>query len=313
MNASPMSLSTTPIVWVMLVVLSLLWGGSFFFVGVAVTELPTLTIVLLRVGIAALFLWIAVVIAGHAIPRSAKIWGAFIGMGFLNNVIPFGLIVYGQQFLSSGLASILNATTPLFTVVVAGVLLADERVTLPKLAGVVIGFAGVAGMIGPGALSSLGSGLGGDLLAQLAILGAALSYSFAAVYGRRFQQMGINPLVTAAGQVTGSALLLLPLTLWVDQPWDLPMPSMYVLCSVLGLAVLSTAVAYFLYFRILQLAGATNLSLVTFLIPPSAMALGVLFLAEQITFGQLGGFALICIGLALIDGRLFRSGNRVKM
>lgn len=308
MNTSPVSLSMSPLVWVMLVVLSLLWGGSFFFVGVAVTELPTLTIVLLRVGIAALFLWGAVLVAGHAIPRSAGIWGAFVAMGFLNNVIPFGLIVYGQQSISSGLASILNATTPLFTVIVAGALLADERVTLPKLIGVAIGFAGVAGMIGPGALS----GLGGDLLAQFAILGAALSYAFAAVFGRRFQQLGINPLVTAAGQVTGSALLLLPFTLWVDRPWDMPLPSMHVVWSVLGLAVLSTAVAYFLYFRILQLAGATNLSLVTFLIPPSAMALGALFLAEQITISQLVGFALICVGLALIDGRMFKAREQVK-
>tara|TARA_R110000822_G_scaffold267991_1_gene391425 strand:- start:32 stop:580 length:549 start_codon:yes stop_codon:yes gene_type:complete len=175
--------------WAMLVVLSILWGGSFFFVGVAVADLPFLTIVTLRVGLAAIALWSIAFVMGLRPPNSAGVWAAFLGMGLLNNVIPFALIVWGQTQIASGLASILNAATPIFTVVVAGLLLPDERATPLKLAGVVIGFIGVAVMIGLPAIDGSGS-----LLAQVAIIGAALSYAFAGVYGRRFKAMAINPL-----------------------------------------------------------------------------------------------------------------------
>ncbi|MEM1048758.1 MAG: DMT family transporter [Pseudomonadota bacterium] len=297
-----------PLEWAMLLVLSVLWGGSFFFVGVAVADLPTLTIVMLRVSLAALALWIIVLVLRCPVPRDPAVWRAFLGMGFLNNVVPFGLIVWGQQTIASGLASILNAATPLFTVVVAGLLLTDERMTPLKVAGVIVGMVGVAVMIGVDALAGVTS----DVLAQLAVLGGALSYAFAGVYGRRFRAMGVDPIVTAAGQVTASTLLLLPAVLLVDEPWTLAMPSEATWLSILALAVLSTAFAYILYFQILERAGATNLLLVTFLIPVSAILLGAAILGERLEPVHFAGMGLIGIGLAALDGRLFSAFRRSR-
>ncbi|WP_231119210.1 DMT family transporter [Rhodovulum sp. MB263] len=288
--------------WAMLLALSVLWGGSFLFVGIAVAELPTLTLVWLRVALAALVLWGAVAATGRVLPRAPRVWPAFLGMGLLNNVIPFSLIVAGQHSIASGLASILNATTPLFTVVVACLLLTDERPGGLKLCGVAAGLAGVAVMIGPDALA----GLGTNALAQLAVLGGALSYACAAVFGRRFRRMGGDPLVTAAGQVGAATLLLSPAMLIADRPWTLPMPGAAICAAVLGLAVLSTALAYLLYFRILARAGATSLSLVTFLIPVSAVLLGGLVLGERLAPTDCAGMACIALGLAAVDGRIFR-------
>src|SRR4051812_23777060 len=192
--------------WALLVGLSVLWGGSFLFVGVAVAELPPLTIVVARVALGAAALLVALRFMGVALPRERRVWVAFLGMGVLNNAIPFTLIAWGQSHIASGVASILNATTPLFTVVVAHWLTADERMSARKLAGVAIGFGGVAVMIGGAALRTLGV----DVLAQLAVLAAAISYAFAGVYGRRFKAMGVAPAATAAGMLTVSTLLLLP-------------------------------------------------------------------------------------------------------
>ena len=288
--------------WGLLLLLSLLWGGSFFFVEIAVRELPTFSIVALRVGIAALVLWGVVAALGLPVPRGRAAWSAFLVMGVLNNAVPFGLFVWGQQTISSSLASILNATTPLFTVVVAGLLLADERVTAAKVVGVLVGFAGAVAVIGPGAFAAVGT----YLWAQLACLGAALSYAFAGVFGRRFRRLGVDPVVVAAGQVTMSTLLLMPLAAVADRPWTLAAPSLAVWLAVFGLAVLSTAAAYVLYFQLLARTGATNLSVVTFLIPVSAIGLALLFLGESLHAADMAGMVMIGIGLLAIDGRILR-------
>lgn len=303
--ASTINISMNARVWAMLILLSMLWGGSFFFVGVVVTDLPPLTIVALRVGIAAITLWIIALMIGLRPPKELRVWGAFLGMGLLNNVVPFALIVWGQTQIASGLASILNAATPIFAVLVAGMLLPDERVTPLKLAGVGIGFVGVVVMIGLPALSG-----GGSLIAQLAIIAAALSYAFAGVYGRRFKVMGINPIITAAGQVTASTIVLTPVALMVDGPLDVVAMSVDTWAAIVGLAVLSTAVAYVLYFKILETAGATNVLLVTLLVPVSAILLGSLFLNESLEVVHFVGMLLIAIGLSAIDGRLWR---RIKL
>jgi len=292
--------------WLMLITLSLLWGGSFFFVGVAVAELPPLTIVTLRVGLAAITLWIIVLFMGLSLPKSPNVWVAFLIMGLLNNVIPFSLIVWGQTHIASGLASVLNATTPLFGVIVVGLLLVDERATAMKLVGVAVGFLGVVMMIG---IPSLDSVKQGTILAQIAILGAALSYAFASVFGRRFKAMGLKPIIIAAGQVTGSTALLAPVAFYVDGPLALlgpGSPSIIVWASILTLAVFSTALAYILYFKILASSGATNILLVTLLVPVSAIFLGLLFLNETLQWVNLAGMALIAIGLSAIDGRLWK-------
>ena len=294
--------------WALLALLSIVWGGSFLFVGVAVRELPPLTIVALRVVTAASALLLTLRLMGVDLPRTRQVWAAFLGMSILNNVIPFTLIVWGQSHIASGLASILNATTPLFTVIVAHYLTDDERLTGQRSAGVIVGFAGVAVMIGAAAFASLDA----SILAQLAVLGAALSYGFSGVFGRRFKTMGIPPLATAAGQVTVSSAILLPAALIVDRPWTLAMPSTGAIVSLAALGLVSTAFAYLIFFRLLARAGATNVGLVTFLIPVSAILLGVLVLAETLAMRHVAGMALIGAGLILIDGRLL-SGLKARL
>lgn len=293
--------------WLLLIILSIVWGGSFFFVGVAVEALPPLTIVALRVSLATISLMAVVHFSGLRMPTNPEIWVAFIFMGILNNVIPFTLIVWGQTHIASGLASILNATTPLFTIVAAHLLTKDEKMTSNKIVGVLIGFAGVVIMIG----HEVFGGLGDSAFAQLAVLGAAISYSLAGIFGRRFAQSGIKPFVTATGQVTASSLILIPLAVFYDKPFTLPMPGLDIWLAILGLALISTAFAYILYFRILSTAGATNLLLVTLLIPVSAVLLGTAVLGEQLELKHMLGMGLISIGLLSIDGRAVQSISRL--
>ncbi len=294
--------SMSPYEWLLLFILSILWGGSFFFVGIAVEALPPLTIVALRVTLAAIALIAVVYVSGLKMETGIKVWIAFFGMGVLNNMIPFTLIVWGQTHIASGLASILNATTPLFTVIAAHFLTRDEQLTRSKMIGVSIGFCGVVIMIGYDAVT----GFGENIYAQFAVLGAAVSYALAGIYGRCFRRLGIKPLITATGQVAASSVLLIPLALIVDQPFLLLMPGLEIWLAIAGLALLSTALAYILYFRILSTAGATNVLLVTLLIPVSAVLLGIAFLGEQVEIKHLVGMGFIGLGLLAIDGRVLK-------
>lgn len=289
--------------WGLLGTLSLLWGGSFFFNTVAVRDLEPLTVVMGRVVLGAVALNLIVLATGGRMPTDGRRWRAYLGMGVLNNVIPFGLIVWGQTQIASGLASILNATTPVFAVLLAHVLTRDERLTPTRSAGVVLGFSGATVMIGPEALG----GLGLDVLAQLAVVGAAISYACAGIYGRRLR--GNPPLVNAAGQVTCSALCMLVVAPIADRPWERGAPSVEAALAVIGLALLSTAVGYTIYFRLLASAGATNLMLVTLLVPVSALILAALFLDESLTWLNVAGMGLIALGLAAIDGRVLGVGR----
>ena len=286
----------------LLVLLSVVWGGSFFFNGIALREFPTLTIVTARVGLAALALLLLMRMLGQGIQLNRQILKAFFGMSFLNNVVPFSLIVWGQQHIASGVASILNATTPLFTMLVAHWFTTDEKINPRRLLGVLTGMGGVGLMMGLDSMESSGF----HLLGQSAILLAAFSYGLAGVYGKRFAQLGISPLATATGQLCASSMILIPLTLWIDQPWTMAMPSIEGMGSLLGIALLSTALAYVIYFRLLKTAGATNLLLVTLLIPVSAIILGVFLLDESLEPQHLSGMAVISLGLLIMDGRLLQ-------
>jgi len=297
-SQAPASPTMSAADWLLLVTLSILWGGSFFFAKLAVLELPPLTVALGRVAIAAAILVVLARMTGVALPDRMAAWRPYLLMGLLNNAVPFGLIFWGQTHIPSGLAAILNATTPLFTVLVAHWATADEKLTPARLAGVAAGLAGVVVMIGPDLLSELGA----NVLGQLAVLLAAVSYAFAGVFGRRFR--GEPPLRVAAGQLAGSTLLLAPVVILLDWPWTLAPPSATAIAALLALAALSTALAYLIFFRILARAGATNVALVTFLIPVSAILLGTLLLGEQIEPRHLAGMAAIAVGLAAIDGRL---------
>lgn len=287
--------------WGLLLTLSLLWGGSFFFTEIALREVTPLVTVWGRVALACLILWVILRLRSIQMSWDRRLWASFLVMGCLNNVIPFSLIVWGQQEISGSLASIFNATTPFFTVILAQFLTQDERLTLLKAIGLLVGFSGVVLMVGMEAFQGLASAF----WSQAAILLAAISYGCAAIWGRRFK--GIDPMVTATGQVTASSLIMTPLTLWFGFPHGYFIPSIDVLGAIIGIACLCTVVAYILYFKILETSGATNLMLVTFLIPLSAITLGSVFLQETLSTDQIAGMVLILLGLLIMDGLMLRS------
>jgi drug/metabolite transporter (DMT)-like permease len=283
----------------MLLLLAAVWGGSFFFGEVALREVPPLTLTLHRVIWAVPILVLIVLFKGISVPRSPRIWGAYLVMGALNNAIPFSLLFWGQTQIESGLVSILNGTTAMFAAVVAGLLLPDEPLTAKKVIGAGLGIAGVAFIMGPSALTNFNL----SNLAQLAILGATLSYAFAGVWGKT-ALAGQLPLMNALGMLIGSTVLMIPIVLVFDGLPNLAL-SLGVWGALIGMAVLSTALAYFLYFAILVRAGAANLLLVTLLIPPVAIGLGAVFLDERIGIEAWIGFVIIGLGFAVTDGRLF--------
>jgi len=287
-----------PADWGYLCLLAILWGSVFFLTKVGLRDMRPFTVVVLRLGLGALILYLVLLALRQRMPASPRLWLAFFGMGALNNLIPFCLIAWGQTQIGSGLAAILNATTPLFTALLAHGLTQDERLTPNRLAGVLLGVAGVAVMVGPGALA----GLTTHVFGQLAILGAAVSYACAGIFGRRFRRL--PPIVTATGQVTAGTLLVLPLALVFDQPWTRPMPGLVPLAAVAAAALFCTAIGYALYFRILATAGATNLLLVTLLMPIGAVWLGMAILSEPVRTGELVGMGLIGVGLLAMDGRV---------
>lgn len=271
-------------------------------IGISVAELTPLTIVFVRLAIAALTLWAIIFLLRVPFPSTRQAWIALLMMGVLNNAIPFSLIVWGQTHIESGLASIFNAMTPLFTVLVAGIFLGDERFSTSRIVGVLLGLSGAIVIVGLDALN----GLSYDVWAQLAVMGAALSYGFASVFGRRFKRLELNPIAVAAGQVSMSAMLMLPVMLVFDKPFSQPFPTVSVIMAMSVLAVFCTAFAYILFFKLLASAGATNVSLVTFLVPVSAIVLGYVFLEERLHISHFAGMFLIALGLSALDGRLWR-------
>lgn len=301
-HKTPMS-SQPPIplrAWADLAGLALLWGAIFLFIALALREMTPLWLVVFRVAPAAAALWLYVALRGLPVPRGPRAWGAFLVMGLLNNLVPFGLITWAQQAVESGLASILNGATAFFGVLVAAALLRDERLTAPRLAGVGLGIAGVAIIVGPEALT----GFDPRSLGQLTILGAALSYAFAGVWAKT-RMKGLTPAVSAAGMLTASALLALPLALATEGAPPLPaLPLTWAALAYVSLA--GTAGAYLLYYRVLAAAGSGNLMLVTIVMPPISVALGAAVLGERLPPGALLGAGLILLGLAVIDGRLLR-------
>jgi drug/metabolite transporter (DMT)-like permease len=286
--------------WGQLVLLGALWGGSFFFARIAVAEIPPLALVLYRVAIAALVLHLWLRLRGTSCAPVLARPGSFLFLALLNNVIPFSLIFTGQTEIGAGLASVFYATTPLWTILVANLLTSDEKISTMKIAGVAIGIAGAAVMIGPGLLSNLG----GPTWAKFAVIGAAVSYAFAVVYAKRFK--GISPTVVATGQLTCATVLMLPIVFFLYSPAEIVTSDIPIWMAVLVLAILTTAFAFILYFNLIASAGATNASLVTLLVPVSAILLGTVFLGEKLETFEFGGMILIMASLIIIDGRLLR-------
>lgn len=286
--------------WAMLISLGAIWGGSFFFARIAVAEIPPLNLVLFRVALAALILHLYLAVAGPSFRLALPLAGSFLALSLLNNIIPFSLMFWGQTAIGAGLASIINATTPFWTMILANLLTADEKLTWNKAAGIALGLAGTAVMIGPG----IAAGLGGPVWAKLALLGMALSYAFSGIYARRFRDL--PPPLVATGQLTASTAVMVPVVLLWHGPQGLFSASAQAWAAVAGLAVLATSIGYILYFALIRSAGATNTSLVTLVLPVSAILLGVSFLGERLETFEMAGMGLIALGLLTVDGRLLR-------
>lgn len=292
-------LTMSPGDWLMLVALSTLWGASYYFAKVAVAEVPPMTISLVRVAVAAPIMLALCWRAGE-LSGMTRHWVPFLVMGFLSNAAAFALISWSQRHIGSGLAAILNATTPLFAIVLAHLTTRDDRITPARTVGLLLGLAGVAVMIGPAALG----GIGGHIAGEIACLLAAFLYAVGAIYARRYKHLSPNQM--GGGQAVAAIALMLPPVLIFDQPWTLPLPSWPTVAALVALGAVSTALAYVLYFRVLARAGATNTLLVTFLIPVSAMLLGTVLMDERLAAHQIAGMLGIAAGLAAIDGRVWK-------
>lgn len=288
--------------WAILLLLALIWGAAFFFIGIAVRHVAPFTYVWARLSIAALVLLLFVRWQGHRLALSRGDWAAMGVLALLNTSLPFVLFGWSQQHIASGVAAILNATTPIWGVLVAHFLTRDERMTPSRLAGVVLGFGGVTLMIGPAILVESG----GKALPKIACIVAALSYAFAAVYAKRFRAKRVAPLTVATGQLVTGAVMMTPVALLVDRPWQAVVPPLSAIAAIVALAVVCSAFAYILYFKLIERAGATNALLVTLLVPPVAILLGAMFLGEHLHARDFAGLALIAAGLAAIDGRMLR-------
>jgi drug/metabolite transporter (DMT)-like permease len=292
--------------WGLLALLATIWGVSFLSIRIALDEVPPLTAVAHRVGWATLALWIYVAVRRIPLPRGRRIWLGFAGMGLLNNVIPFSLMAWGQLHIPTGLTSIFNASTAIFGVLIAALLLDDERMTPRKAIGVATGFAGVVTAIGADSLRQF------DItsLAQVAVLAGTVSYACAGVWARK-RLAGLTPQVAAAGMLTMSTLVMLPLAWMVDGPIRLDLQPRTVL-AIAYYALVATALAYLLYYRVLALAGSGNLMLVTLLVAPIAIVLGAWVLDERLDPNAYKGFVLLALGLVIIDGRLIDRMRRAR-
>ncbi len=298
--SSPTQMQATAKDWLLIILLSAIWGGSFLFGRILMIEWPPFTVVFLRVFLAAIALWAFLMMTSRKFPKDLGLLKAILIMGILNNVIPFSLILIGQREIGSGLASVVNAMTPIWTLIIANFFTTDEKFSANKIAGIIFGFLGVAVLIG----TDLIQGLTASAWAQGAVLGATIAYGFAGDWGKRFKEY--DPITISTGQLTVSSFVMLPLIFLLEDPFSLSMPDMEMIISMLGLSILCTAYAYVLFFKILNNAGATNVSLVTFLVPISAIILGILWLGETLTTSNIVGMILIIIGLALVDGLILK-------
>lgn len=287
--------------WGIIMLLSLIWGGAFFLIALGLRSFPPITLAFLRMALAVPPMLIALAYLGQKLPTDRRSWQQLFVLGALNAAFPFMLFFWGQSHISTGLGSILNATTPLWGVVLAHLFTRHEKATPSRIAGVLLGLAGIVVMVGTGALKGMTS----DVLAQVACLFATVLYAVAAIYGRTLSQSTMTPIVVATGQVFTAAILILPFMLFFDHPWTLPFARWDAWVGAIGLAIPSTAFAYFLYFRLIDRAGASNAMLVAFIQPVVAIILGVLALGESFAAKEMIGAALIALGLVAIDGRVF--------
>lgn len=289
-----------PFEWLLLVIQSMLWGSSYIFQAIAIKEVPAATIMATRLVPGVAILLLAAWISGTRLPRGFAGWRPFLILGPLNTLIPTGLIIWGQREVPSGLAAILTATTPLVGLFVVHMLTHDEKLSVNKLVGVVIGILGVAVLVGGAAFVGTGSAL----LSQLAILCSTLLYSLAAVYAHRL--VGEPPMRMAVGQASSALLFSIPCAIVIDQPWTLSMPSTAAIASIILMGALSSGLAAIVHFTVLRRAGPSNTFLVTLLLPLTPLILGSIFLGERLAPREYFGAVIIGLALIVIDGRALR-------
>ncbi len=290
--------------WLQLLALAVIWGSSYMLLGLALRELPPLTIVMLRLGIAALVMVAVVQALRLAWPVSFRAWLPFLVMGLFNNVIPFTAIGYGQLEIASGLTSVIVATTPLWTLLLSRAFVAGTRIGGLQVAGILFGIVGVCVLFGPEILAGKRTTLFGMML----VLSAAVSYGCAGAWGGRLR--AVPPMVSTGCQLICSALVMAAVAVAVDKPWTLAMPGGTTVFAVLVLAVISTALAYVVFYRVLAASGGTNAMLVTLMMPPISIWLGIVVLDETFTMRYAMGALIIAAGLVVIDGRLPRAMGR---
>ena len=298
---APIQKTISPRAWAELLLLSLIWGASFLSIRIALDEIGPLTAVAHRTGWAMLILWVYVLVRRLAVPMDLRVWAAFLVMGLLNNVIPFSLMAWGQLRIETGLTSILNAATAIFGVIAAAVFFADERLTARKVIGVTLGFLGVSTAIGLAAFKNF------DIrsLGQLAVIGGTISYALAGVWARK--KLGhLTPQVAAAGMLTCASIMTIPAAWLIEGPMTLDLaPQTW--AAIGYYAVVATAIAYMLYYRVLAMAGSGNLMLCTLLVAPVAIVLGAIVLGEDLPLRAYIGFTILALGLVILDGRLFKA------
>lgn len=300
MTHAPLTMSAKS--WLYLLVLSIFWAGSFIANKIALTHYDTMTIVAFRVTGGTLALMPFLLIMKERLPRGKIIWVWLVMTGIFNNITPFLLIVWGQQYIDAGLASVINAITPVMTVVIAHFLTDDEKITSQKIIGVSLGFAGIVILFNPQEIDMGGMAF----LGQLALLASSLAYALSVIFLRKIFALGVSPVQGAFGQLAASSVIMLPAALIVDGFYRLPMPPFDVVLALLTLTVLCSAVAYILYFSLTREAGATNASLVTVTIPPFAILMGVVLFGETIDTAEITGMVIITIGLLVTNGLIFR-------
>ena len=285
--------------WLILIVLSVVWGSNFLLIAIALPAVPVFTLVAIRAVLAALILGIVLRFAGERLPRDRHIWGMFFIAGVAGAFMPFTLATIAITGIPSSLAGILNATAPFFGIILAQLMTHDEKLNAKTVIGVAIGFGGVVIMIGVDA----GVQTATHVWAMAAMLMSAACFSFAAVYGKRFSALGVRPLTVATAQIIAAALVAIPVALIIDQPWTLPVPASGPVLAILAQALGPTVLAFVLFYRFLPKAGAVNMTLVAFLIPITAILLGAIFLHERLSLHHFLVMASIGLGLAMIDGR----------
>jgi drug/metabolite transporter (DMT)-like permease len=288
-----------------LIVMALLWGPSFLFMKVAVEEIPPVTMIAVRLSLAAIVLYAVLRSQGRTLPKWGPIWKDFTIMGLFSNALPFVLLSWGEQFIDSALAAILIGTTPIFTVILAHLFTADDHLTPAKIVGLTLGFGGLVVLVSPALMAGVEATTWGLLAAVL----AAASYGAGIVYGQQ-RLRGLPPLVGPTAQVMTAALLLLPLSFLIERPYAIPVPSWTTLGSLLGLALLGTALAYIVYYRTMERTSATVLSTVTYIVPVVATILGVVVLKEQLDWNAYLGFGMILLGVMVVNGVIQLTGWR---